>query len=646
MAEFKTQREMLAGRATEEDCPATSPPASEPRVLSAVAQLFPTWGVEPESHWAEVSPRAAAIFGFQTALFNQEIEQLLALIDEEDCALLREKARETIETGTPLELEVRARHLDGSQLWVWITGAAVRQEGKPVQVVGHYYDVTERRKALLALEESEARFRRLIETASVGINIGDLSGGLTYMNPSLLNLLGYTKEEVENGQVRWNEITPSEYAQFDARATEQLRTSGTCQPYEKVYLAKDGRRVSVLVGASDISEAHSGKEEIAAFVTDLTQLKQTELALHRSRIDVQRQWAELETIYRTAPVGLSLFSINQFRYLRVNDTQAHVIGLPVEQIIGKPFREIAPNLAPHVEPLFQQVLTGKAVKNVSLEGELPAQPGVRRYWTVSYSPVFASNGSVQAISAVIIETTSQKRAEQALIQSEKLAAVGRLASSISHEINNPLEAVTNLIYIAATSPGVTDEVSKILHMADKELQRVSQIASQTLRFHRQSTKPARVTPAELLKPVTAVYQGRLANSDVSFKIEHLPVEPIECLENEIRQVLNNLIGNALDATKSGGTVLVRSREAIHCRTGQKGIRITVGDTGCGMNRETQRRIFEAFYTTKGIHGTGLGLWISKGIVDKHKGKLRVYSSNRDGRSGTVFALFLPRNQEA
>src|SRR5262249_21173755 len=153
------------------------------------------------------------------------------------------------------------------------------------------------------------------------------------------------------------------------------------------------------------------------------------------------------------------------------------------------------------------------------------------------------------ISGVIFETTAQKRAEQALIQGEKLAAVGRLASSISHEINNPLEAVTNLIYLAATRPGIPNEVREILHLADKELSRVSQIASQTLRFHRQSTKPTLVTPAELLKPIIAVYQGRLFNSGISLDQEHELVEPIKCLENDIRQVLNNLISNALDANK-------------------------------------------------------------------------------------------------
>jgi signal transduction histidine kinase len=278
-----------------------------------------------------------------------------------------------------------------------------------------------------------------------------------------------------------------------------------------------------------------------------------------------------------------------------------------------------------------------------LEGELSTRPGQHRYWTVSYMPVRGEDGTIRAVGAVIMETTAQKRAEQALIQSEKLAAVGRLASSISHEINNPLEAITNLLYLAQHTEGLPQEAADALILAEKELMRVSQIASQTLRFHRQATKPTWVTAVDLLKPVVALYQGRLTNSNLRLVEEHRSAEPVQCFENDIRQVLNNLIGNAIDAMKNvGGRVLIRSREATDWKTGRRGLRITVADSGSGMSETTRRSIFTAFYTTKEINGTGLGLWISFGIVGKHEGVLRFYSSDRPGHSGTVFSLFLPR----
>jgi signal transduction histidine kinase len=241
----------------------------------------------------------------------------------------------------------------------------------------------------------------------------------------------------------------------------------------------------------------------------------------------------------------------------------------------------------------------------------------------------------------------RKRAESALVQSEKLAAVGRLAASISHEINNPLEAVTNLLYLIRAQDHMPERALTYLSLAERELARVSQIVGQTLRFHRQSTKPTRVTAEDLLDSVVALYQGRLLNSRIDLVFEHRGATAINCYEGDIRQVLNNLVGNAIDSMRtSGGRLVIRTHDSICWRSRRRGIRMTIADTGYGMSPEVRQRIFEAFYTTKGLGGTGLGLWISKGIVEKHQGRLGVRSSNRSPRTGTVFSLFLPRNLEA
>jgi signal transduction histidine kinase len=224
-----------------------------------------------------------------------------------------------------------------------------------------------------------------------------------------------------------------------------------------------------------------------------------------------------------------------------------------------------------------------------------------------------------------------------------LAAVGSLASSISHEINNPLEAVTNLLYLIKRDDGLSPEAQQNLSLAEIELARVSQIATQTLRFHRQSTGATEVAPEELIRSVIRLYQGRLLNSRIQIAHQHAKARPVKCYEGDVRQVLNNLVGNALDSMRTGGRLILRTRDCTCCRTGAKGVRITVADTGHGMDAETRRRIFEAFYTTKGSSGTGLGLWISKGIIEKHHGSLAVRSSNRPPSTGSVFSLFLPHD---
>ncbi len=377
---------------------------------------------------------------------------------------------------------------------------------------------------------------------------------------------------------------------------------------------------------------------ILVFAIEITEQVRSRKEVEIRQLLLERQTSELETIYKTAPIGLALFDPVEFRYLRLNDTQAQIVGLPPGEILGKTLTEIAP--IEGLNEMFQQVAEGRPIQNALLEGVLPAQPQIHRYWTVNYFPVYAEDGTVQAITAASLEITAQKRAEQALIQSEKIAAVGRLASSIAHEINNPLEAVTNLLYLARQSQDFT-EIQGYLETADRELQRVSLIASQTLRFYRQSTRPQAIQCSSLVDSVLTLYQGRILNSRIQVERRERVKEPLVCFEGEIRQVLNNLVSNALDAMPHGGRLLVRSRAAMNWTTGERGLALTFADTGSGIPRDIRERIFEPFFTTKDMSGTGLGLWITKDIIEKHHGSIRVRSSQRTGRSGTVFSLFLP-----
>jgi PAS domain S-box-containing protein len=353
---------------------------------------------------------------------------------------------------------------------------------------------------------------------------------------------------------------------------------------------------------------------------------------------LNRQTSELEAVYKTAPIGLALFDPVEFRYLRLNDTQAQIVGLPANEILGKTLTEIAP--IEGLNEMFQSVVDGTPIKNALLEGELPSKPGEHRYWTVNYYPVYGEDGRVEAITAASLEITAEKRAERALVQNEKIAAVGRLASSIAHEINNPLESITNLMYIARHTQDVAS-IHEYLDVADRELRRISLIASQTLRFYRQSTKPQAVTCEALVNSVLSLYQGRLLNSGVTVETGAWVKRPITCFEGEIRQVLANLVGNALDAMPRGGRLLIRSREMTDWANGSAGIVMTFADTGSGMTPAVQKRIFEPFFSTKEMNGTGLGLWISRDIVAKHGGWLRVRSRANGKDRGTVFRLYLP-----
>ena len=265
--------------------------------------------------------------------------------------------------------------------------------------------------------------------------------------------------------------------------------------------------------------------------------------------------------------------------------------------------------------------------------------GKRIDLSVNLTPHMEAPGILVAFSAIIRDVTTQRTAEKALIQSEKLASVGRLASSIAHEINNPLEAVTNLLYILQ-SQVVSQEAKELVTTAQDELARVSHIANHTLRFHRQSTNATDVDFGELIRSILGLYRARLNNSEITVEMRRSDASPLRCYDGEMRQILMNLISNAFDATRRGGRLILACRDT-NLRSGLKGVRVTIADTGTGIDSTALIHIFEAFYTTKGIGGTGLGLWIIKGLIEKIGGSIRVRSSIKPGVSGTVFVLTFP-----
>lgn len=237
-----------------------------------------------------------------------------------------------------------------------------------------------------------------------------------------------------------------------------------------------------------------------------------------------------------------------------------------------------------------------------------------------------------------------QRAEQALRQSEKLAVAGRLASSIAHEINNPLESVTNLLYLMRISDNM-DQIKGYLQIAESELARVSEITSHTLQFYRQRTKPGPVQLTEILDSALALFHPRLASAGITVEKKFESIMPIWGMSGELRQVFSNLLGNSLDAMRNGGRLVLHVRNTRdYCNGMAPGVRVTIADTGFGVPPELRSRIFEPFVTTKGDTGTGLGLWISSEIVHKHGGRIRLKSCTQEARStGTAFTIFFPRN---
>jgi PAS domain S-box-containing protein len=364
---------------------------------------------------------------------------------------------------------------------------------------------------------------------------------------------------------------------------------------------------------------------------------------------LKREMERLAGLFQQSPAFFAVLQGPEHIFELINPPYQELMGH--RSLLGKTVREAIPEAEEQgfIELLDGVYRTGQPFvgRGTPIQLARSGSPSLEmRYLDFVYQPRRDPDGTISGIIVLGVDVTESKRAEKVLLQSEKLNAVGRLASSIAHEINNPLAAVTNLIYLAQRA-AVSPQAKAYLATAEIELRRVSAIANQTLRFHRQSTNPTPVTAEELIDATLPLYQGRLANAQVKLERRDRTGQSVTCFEGEIRQVLSNLVGNAIDAMNSaGGRLMVRSREGTDWRTGRRGVVLTVADTGSGMSPYTQARIFEPFFTTKGDKGTGLGLWISHEIVDRHRGVLKVRSSQSEHHSGTVFVLFLPCGEVA
>ena len=356
----------------------------------------------------------------------------------------------------------------------------------------------------------------------------------------------------------------------------------------------------------------------------------------------------LDSMLANAPIGLAFFD-HQSRLVRVNRIFAEATGLPLSSHLGRNLHEVLPtSVSKTIEEMVRAVFERDVpVRDVEVTVALDAavRPST---WIVNAYPIHTTLNQVRWVGLIVMDASERKRAEETLRKTEKLAATGRLAASIAHEINNPLEAITNLLYLLSHHSQLDETARAYTVMAENEIHRISEITQQTLRFYRQSTLPSRANLGELLDSVLRLHQGRLRNLEIRIERKFDPTIDLYCFAGELRQVFANLVGNAIDAMPQGGRLSIRARRSQDWSDlGHPGVRFQVSDTGSGMKPGVEKHIFEPFFTTKEVTGTGLGLWVSWEIVAKHHGRVRVRSraAGAGGPSGTVFGLFFPDGAE-
>jgi PAS domain S-box-containing protein len=513
-------------------------------------------------------------------------------------------------------------------------------------IAGVYLAMRDTTDAVLAareLRESEHRSKRILQSIGDAVIVTDAEAHVALMNPVAEKLTGWTQDNARGRLLA--EVFPivsEETRMPGANPAEAVKQSKRVVGLANrtVLVRRDKSETHIDDSAAPIFDDDGVMSGIVLVFRDINEKRAAEQERERIARELESKYNELRAIYDTSNIAMAMIDPIDFRYLRGNPKLAEILNQPMEQVVGSPVFDLASDVY-GLRDALTLAASGVAVHGKIIEGELANTPGIKRHWQVEYVPVCAADGTVSVIVATSAEITAVKQMEKALIQGEKLAIVGRLTALIAHEINNPLECVMNLLYLARTSNSVAD-IHPFLDIAEHELRRVSAITNQSLRFYKQSSHPTSAGCEELIEGVVTIYTSRLANAQIVVEKRNRASAPVLCFEGEIRQVLNNLIGNAIDAmAPRGGRLVLRSREATNWRAGSKGLMFTVADTATGIPPQTLRRIFEPFFTTKGTFGTGLGLWVSHEIAERHRGSLRVRSSQKIGRSGTVFTLFLP-----
>ncbi len=366
------------------------------------------------------------------------------------------------------------------------------------------------------------------------------------------------------------------------------------------------------------------------------------------------QLQEREEWFRTTLTSMGdavIATDKRGRITFVNSMAERLIGIPSNQALGRAIGEAFPlfheTTGKPMENPFRKVMEQGFVIGMASHAMLANSDGSRIAIDQSAAPIRDAQGRLVGMVIVFRDATQERKSQEVLRKTEKLAAAARLAATVSHEINNPLEAIGNLVYIAKTTENLPESAVAHLSMAEEELIRVSHITRQTLGFYRESKLPERVDLPTLVESVLSIYSNKFRTKHIHVQSEFQPCPSIYGLSGELNQAIANLVSNAADAVSNGGSIRVR----IDCqRRGEEDVvRVIIQDNGPGIAPEHRDRIFEPFFTTKKDVGTGLGLWVTKEIIERHGGSVEVHCGSADagqGEPATTFTVTLPVRPEA
>lgn len=321
-----------------------------------------------------------------------------------------------------------------------------------------------------------------------------------------------------------------------------------------------------------------------------------------------------------------------------NPAAERIFGYTEQEMIGASILTLIPDdLRSEEQTIIERIQAGKRIDHY--ETVRINKRGERLEVSLTISPLKDATGKIVGASKVLRNIGERKQMEKNLLQAEKIAATGKMAATIAHEINNPLESVLNLIYLARTNILKADQAVTYLNQAEEELLRVAHIAKQTLGYYREHSAAVSVTLADLVTDTLKIYESKLAAAGIKIQTKFSPSPQIVLRKGEMMQIISNLVTNAMYAMPSGGILTAAVEEV--AESDRQCLCLSIEDTGEGIPAENLKKIFEPFFTTRSSIGTGIGLWVATEFIKGHKGRIDVQSSVDGASRGTRMSIFLP-----
>lgn len=488
------------------------------------------------------------------------------------------------------------------------------------------------RESEAALQQSRERLQVTLSSIGDAVVSCDAAGRITFMNPKAEEYVGWTTEAAAGTPIQQVlRVVDEETGEpVEDIAAQVLRERSPVRRADHLALVgRDGQSIPIEGSAAPIRNAAGELTGVVLVFHSVTEQR-------RAQEQIRASERRYRTLVELSPEAVVVHLNGKIVY--VNAVALRLFGAKYrEELQGRKMLELVhAELHDLVRERIGDVESGgtaplRELRIVRLDGQEVA--------------VEATAGSIDwqgqvAVQSILRDITARKAAEALFVQTEKLASVGRMAASIAHEINNPLAAVMNTVYLARKTPEVPEPAVRYLEIAEDELKRVSHITRQVLGFYREGSALKQVAVDSIMESTLDLLQSKIRTKQAKIEKRYRGDLAIRAVGGELRQVFSNLLVNSLECIGECGTVKLRITGGQCAKCGERLVRITVADNGSGIREAIRSRMFEALFTTKGDTGTGLGLWVSKQIVEKHGGTIRFRSRATGAQTGTVFSIVL------